>query len=63
MRKQIAAANWKMNCTYQQGQELLDAILNDNIGLNDHQQVVFAVPFPYLIMAGDKLKGKKKLFT
>jgi len=51
MRKQIAAANWKMNLTYQQGEELLDNILKANIELQPHQQVIFAVPFPYLIMA------------
>ena len=51
MRKQIAAANWKMNCTYQQAEKLLDDILHANIGLSLHQQVIFAVPFPYLIMA------------
>ena len=28
MRKQIAAANWKMNCTYQQAEKLLDDVLN-----------------------------------
>ena len=27
MRKQIAAANWKMNLTLQQGEALLDAII------------------------------------
>jgi triosephosphate isomerase len=63
MRKQIAAANWKMNLTYQQGIELLDAILKENITLKDDQQVVFAVPFPYMIMAVDKLKGKKNYFA
>jgi triosephosphate isomerase len=63
MRKQIAAANWKMNLTYQQGEELLDTILKENISLKDNQQVVFAVPFPYLLMAGDKLKGKKNYFA
>jgi len=59
MRQQIAAANWKMNLTYQQGQELLNTILKENISLADHQQAVFAVPFPYLIMAQDKLKNAK----
>ncbi len=59
MRKQIAAANWKMNLTYQQGEELLDAILKANIQLADHQRAVFAVPFPYLIMAQTKLSSKK----
>jgi triosephosphate isomerase (TIM) len=51
MRKQIAAANWKMNLTYQQGEKLLNEILDENIQLDFHQQVIFAVPFPYLIMA------------
>lgn len=50
MRKQIAAANWKMNLTYQQGEKLLDEILEQKIQLAPHQQVLFAVPFPYLIM-------------
>jgi len=51
MRKQIAAANWKMNLTYQQGEKLLDEILDAKIELTPNKQVVFAVPFPYLIMA------------
>jgi len=59
MRKQIAAANWKMNLTYQQGEALLDAILKGNIALADHQYAVFAVPFPYLIMAQTRLASKK----
>ena len=51
MRKQIAAANWKMNLTYQQGEQLLDAVLGEKRELAPHQEVIFAVPFPYLIMA------------
>lgn len=62
MRKQIAAANWKMNCTYQQGEELLDNILGANIGLADHQEVIFAVPFPYLIMANSEVADEKNYF-
>jgi triosephosphate isomerase len=62
MRKQIAAANWKMNCTYQQGEELLDNILGANIELADHRQVVFAVPFPYLIMANSEVADEKNYF-
>lgn len=50
MRKQIAAANWKMNLSFRQGEQLLDDILSANINLALHQQVIFAVPFPYLIM-------------
>lgn len=55
MRKQIAAANWKMNCTYQQAESLLDDILSRQITLKKNQQVIFAVPFPYLIMANSEV--------
>lgn len=50
MRKQIAAANWKMNLTFQQGEKLLDDILGADIKLKPHQLTVFAVPSPYLLM-------------
>jgi triosephosphate isomerase len=50
MRKQIAAANWKMNLTFQQGEKLLDDILRAKIMLSEHQIVLFAVPYPYLLM-------------
>jgi triosephosphate isomerase len=41
----------------------LDRILNENIGLSEHQRVVFAVPFPYLVMAHHRLAPKKYYFT
>lgn len=50
MRKQIAAANWKMNLTYQDGEKLLDEILEAAIPMAAHQHTIFAVPYPYLIM-------------
>lgn len=50
MRKQIAAANWKMNNTYQQAEALLDEVLQEKIRLRPNQIAIFAVPFPYLIM-------------
>ncbi len=59
MRKQIAAANWKMNCTYHEGELLLNEILENNIELQEHQRAVFAVPFPYLIMANGKVGSRK----
>lgn len=52
-----------MNLTYQQGEQLLDGILDANIELADHQAAVFAVPFPYLIMATQKLSGRKNFFA
>jgi triosephosphate isomerase len=63
MRKQIAAANWKMNCTYQQAESLLDDILNNQIALKKHQQVIFAVPFPYLIMANSEVAEEENYFV
>lgn len=62
MRKQIAAANWKMNSTYQQGETLLNDILESKINLNGHQQVIFAVPFPYLIMANSTVAHETNFF-
>jgi triosephosphate isomerase (TIM) len=59
MRKQIAAANWKMNLTYQQGVSLLQALVSAEISLKENQQAVFAVPFPYLEMAVDTVQHKK----
>ena len=59
MRNQIAAANWKMNLTYQQGEKLLDDILDAKIALKNHQQVIFAVPAPYLIMARSAVEEER----
>lgn len=56
MRKQIAAANWKMNLTYQQGEALLDEILADGIQLAEHQLAIFAVPYPYLLMTRSEVE-------
>lgn len=56
MRRQIAAANWKMNLTYQQGEKLLDEILSAGIRLKDHQYAIFAVPYPYLLMTRSEVE-------
>ncbi len=63
MRAQIAAANWKMNLTLKQGEELLDAIISQPTQLQSHQSAVFAIPFPYLTMAQQKLSGKYQYFV
>ena len=57
MRTQIAAANWKMNCTLEEANDLLDKLVKENILLSAGREVVFAVPFPYLIPAKEKLKN------
>lgn len=59
MRKQIAAANWKMNLTWQKGEELLSTILDTDYGLTVNQLAVFAVPFPYLYPAQQMLANKQ----
>ncbi|MGN6533038.1 MAG: triose-phosphate isomerase [Ginsengibacter sp.] len=62
MRKQIAAANWKMNLSVEQANELLDQIIENNITLSENQEAVFGVPFPYLLLAKDKIKNNKNYF-
>lgn len=63
MRKQIAAANWKMNLSWQKGEALLDAINAKDYQLTANQVVVFAVPFPYLHLAQQKLQGRQNVFV
>ena len=63
MRKQIAAANWKMNLTFQEGEKLLDDILHATITLKNYQQVIFAVPFPYLLMTRSEVEEEPNYFA
>jgi triosephosphate isomerase (TIM) len=63
MRKQIAAANWKMNLTLQQAEALTDELLSTTHDLTDNQLAVFGVPFPYLTTIKNKLAGKKNIFV
>jgi len=62
MRKQIAAANWKMNLTYKQAETLLDEILAAGLEPSPNQQVLFSVPFPYLIMANSEVAEETSYF-
>ena len=62
MRKQIAAANWKMNLSLQQAETLIDDLLKTDHSLNENQLAVFGVPFPYLQTVKNKLAGKKNVF-
>ncbi len=63
MRKQIAAANWKMNLTWQQGEQLLTDIHNSKYELASYQYAVFAVPFPYLQLAQNHLQDKTNVYV
>ncbi len=57
MRKQIAAANWKMNLNYEQALTLTKAVINELPTLKEHQQVILGVPFPYLLPITDLAKN------
>ena len=63
MRKQIAAANWKMNLTLTEGEALLDAISAKPHTLLANQEAIFAVPFPYISMAKAKVGAKTNVFV
>jgi triosephosphate isomerase len=61
MRKQIAAANWKMNLTLEGAQALLNDVLKEGLKPSADQQVIFAVPFPYLMLAKKSTRSRGTL--
>jgi len=63
MRKQIAAANWKMNLNMQEAQDLLKNILDKLPKLADNQQVVFSVPAIYISNAVQQIQGISNVFV
>jgi triosephosphate isomerase len=63
MRKQIAAANWKMNCTVQQAEDLLNKLAAADVTLTSNNISIIAVPAPYLMLAHQKLSSKANMFV
>ena len=63
MRKQIAAANWKMNLSHNEAENLLDQLLVTDHHLLAHQAAFFAVPAIYIPLAIQKLNGKANFFV
>ncbi len=63
MRKQIAAANWKMNLTISEAEILLDQLLSSDFSLSSHQEAIFAVPSLYIPLATQKLAGNNNVFV
>jgi len=59
MRKQIAAANWKMNLNFSQAQALITELTSEQFDMVDHRSVVLAVPAPYLQYSVDACKHVK----
>jgi triosephosphate isomerase (TIM) len=63
MRKQIAAANWKMNLTLAEGTELVNKIIGAAPTVDSNKITVFAVPFPYLIPVQQMLANHPNFFV
>jgi len=63
MRKQIAAANWKMNLSATEAATLLNDLLATEHNLSTHQEAIFAVPAIYIPLATQKLNGKSNFFV
>lgn len=63
MRKQIAAANWKMNLSQQEANELLTNILHNLPKLSENQQVIFSVPSIYISNAVQQIANANQVFV
>jgi len=63
MRKQIAAANWKMNLTISQAETLTDELMGSDFTLTEDQFVVLGVPFPYLPAVKQRTTGRRNVFV
>ena len=63
MRKQIAAANWKMNLSLAQAENLLNELVATAHTLGSHQEAVFAVPAIYIPLALEKLSNKPNVYV
>ena len=55
MRKHIVAGNWKMNCTFNEADELINDIMEalEKEELPRDTQLIVCPPFPYLEMTTD----------
>ncbi|MGX5820566.1 triose-phosphate isomerase [Chitinophaga lutea] len=62
MRKKIVAANWKMNLTLEQGEQLVNDLLGAGLQLPEGREVVIAPPFPYLLKVKQLISNKPGFF-
>ena len=55
MRKHIVAGNWKMNCNFNEADDLINGIMEklEDIELPRETQLIVCPPFPYLEMTTD----------
>ena len=63
MRKQIAAANWKMNLSISEAETLLDQLMATDHHIAANQEAIFAVPAIYIPLATQKLAGRQNIYV
>ena len=63
MRKKIVAANWKMNLTLKEGNDLVDNILAGLPAISQNRQVVIAAPFVHTTQTVAQLRGKEHIYA
>jgi triosephosphate isomerase len=62
MRKKIAAGNWKMNTTPEEGKQLVKSIIAGSPELKNHQEVYFFPPFTHIASIVEAT-NKKNFYT
>lgn len=62
MRKQIVAANWKMNLNLMEGAELVNDIFNGLPELSEARHVVIAPPYLHLTQTASQLAGMDHVY-
>ncbi len=63
MRKQIAAANWKMNLSISEAETLLDQLMATDHHIAANQEAIYAVPAIYIPLATQKLAGRQNIYV
>ena len=63
MRKQIAAANWKMNLNAKSAEELVDSLIKNSPEVKDNHLVILGVPSIFIEDVKRKVEGYDKYFV
>ncbi len=63
MRKQIAAANWKMNLNAKSAEELINSLLKNSPEVKDNHLVILGVPAIFLEDVKRQIEGHDKYFV
>lgn len=63
MRLKIAAANWKMNLSLEEANQLMTNLMSNAFSLSQHHRVIISVPFPYIIPVQEHVKGKEGFYV